>query len=207
MPLSLGQLVYASFFQVGFQSLSSPQIPKEIQQAFIKCIVRKRWNAYNPPEVGYRAAYLYQVSPEDTLFGWLYTGIFDEWGRSGIPYFISYYLAQPVHPDRLQDLFTCLHAGPIQAISLQFPAPLETIAIPDVVDYRSAIPGVKIPLAIQQRCQLALGQGKLLNLLVLANGNASLATRDRQISARQQKPAKNLQSALSSLSLLLPRRS
>ena len=91
MPLSLGQIVYTSFTGIGFRLLASAQVPSEIQQAFVEQVVFRHWDSYNPPESEYRAVYLYQVTPEHILFGWLYSDGSDDLKRTHVPYFHCYY--------------------------------------------------------------------------------------------------------------------
>lgn len=166
MSLLLGQLVYTSFFGVGFQCLSSSEITTEIQQAFIEHIVYRYWNSYNPPKLGYRAVYLYQISAEQTLFGWLYNDAVDEWGRGNIPYFICYYLDQLLQPAQIEALSTCLNNGPVALVERNLPCSLEAVTIADVNIYQSTVAGVAIPFRLQKQCQIALGQEKLLDLFV-----------------------------------------
>ena len=167
MSLLLGQLVYTSFFGVGFQCLSSSEITTEIQQAFIEHIVYRYWNSYNPPKLGYRAVYLYQISADQTLFGWLYNDAVDEWGRGNVPYFICYYLNQSLQLAQLEVLYTCLNNGPVALVTRQNPPrSLEAVTIADVNIYQSTVAGVAIPFRLQKQCQMALGQEKLLDLFV-----------------------------------------
>jgi len=35
-------------------------------------VASQRWDSYEPPKSGYRAVYLHQVTPDHSLFGWLY---------------------------------------------------------------------------------------------------------------------------------------
>ena len=166
MSLLLGQLVYTSFFGVGFQCLSSSEISTEIQQAFIEHIVYRYWNSYNPPKLGYRAIYLYQISADQTLFGWLYNDAVDEWGRGNVPYFVCYYLNQPLQPAQLK-VYTCLNTGPVARVERQNPPrSIEAVTIPDVNVYQPTAAGVAVPFKLQKQCQIALGQENLLDLFV-----------------------------------------
>ena len=106
MPVLLNQLVYTSFSEVGFRAISSIQVPTQIQQAFIQQVVYKYWDSYDPPRSGYRAAYVHQVSPEHTLFGWMYNDGHDDLGRSHVPYFVCYYLAELLDAVQLENIFT-----------------------------------------------------------------------------------------------------
>jgi len=58
------------------------EVPTQIKQAFIQQVVYQHWNSYKPPKAGYRAVYVYQVTLEHNLFGWLYNDGMDDLGRS-----------------------------------------------------------------------------------------------------------------------------
>lgn len=167
MPLLLGQLVYTSFPRVGFRFIASAQVPTEIQQAFIQQVVHQHWDAYNPPKSGYRAAYLHQLPLEHSLFGWLYSDGMDDMGRCHVPYFVCYYLAEPLHAVQLENIFTCLQRGPVALIDQQnLPDTLETIVIPDLQSYQPVRTGVAIPSGVREQSHIALQQRRLLNLFV-----------------------------------------
>jgi len=166
MPL-LGQLVYTSFPGVGFRVLASVQVPLKIQQAFIEQVVYQYWDSYNPPEFGFRAAYVRQVTLEQTLFGWLYNDGLDDLGRSHVPYFVCYCLAEPLYASQLEYILACLHRGPVALVDRQrFPAKLEPISAPDSLSYQPSRKGVGIPLKVRQQSYAALQQGNLLDLFV-----------------------------------------
>jgi len=167
MPVLLGQLVYTSFPGVGLRAIASTQVPAEIQQAFIQQVVYQHWDAYHPPSSGYRAAYVYQVTPEQSLFGWLYNDGVDDLGRQHVPYFLCYYLAAPLFAFQLENIFTCLLRGPIALIDRQrLPDALEPIVAPDLWAYEPARLGVMVPFDVCQRGHLALKQRQLLDLLI-----------------------------------------
>lgn len=167
MHLLLGQLVYTSFAGIGFRSLASAKVPTEIQQAFIQRMVSQHWDSYNPPRSGYRAVYLHQLTAEHTLFGWLYNDGADDLGRTHVPYFICYYLAELLYPFQLENIFNCLHNGPVALIDRHsLPATLETKVVPDLWSYQSARPGVAIPSDVRKRRHIAFKQGELLDLFV-----------------------------------------
>lgn len=167
MPLRVGQIIYTSLPSVGFKSLTSEQVPPEVEQAFRQQVVHQYWDAYNPPSSGYRAAYLYQVSPQQTLFGWLYNDGADDLGRSHIPYFLSYYTGERLPAGWLPKILTCLEAGPLALIERhQLPTALEMLAIPDSCRYQSARPGVKIPSHLQHQSQQHWETEQLLQLFV-----------------------------------------
>ena len=171
MALLLGQLVYTSFPRVGYRVLASAKVPMEIQQAFIQQIVYQYWDAYNPPKSGYRGAYLHQVTPEHTLFGWLYNDGLDDLGRSHLPYFICYYLPELLHAVQLENIFTCLQRGPVALIDRQsLPDTLETIVIPDLSSYQPARIGVAIPSDVRNCSHIiALQHNRLLDIFVPVN--------------------------------------
>lgn len=166
MHLFLDQLVYTSFAGMGFRTLASPQIPAEVQQAF-QNLTCNHWDTYNPPKLGYRAVYLHQVTPQQSLFGWLYNDGMDDIGRSNVPYFICYYLVKPLCALQLENIFNCLQKGPVALIDRHsLPATLETIVVPDSLIYQGARLGVAIPSNVRKRSQIALKQGELLDLFV-----------------------------------------
>lgn len=165
--LLLAQLVHTSFPVVGFKTVASKEVPDEIQKAFIENIVYQYWDSYNPPSAGYRAAYLYQVNSEQSLFGWLYNDGLDDFGRSDVPYFICYYLTGKIHPLQLENIFICLCTGPISLMNRQHkPGSLQTLAIPDLWSYQPARMGVKIPQEIVEKSEIDLLNKQLLNLFV-----------------------------------------
>jgi predicted regulator of Ras-like GTPase activity (Roadblock/LC7/MglB family) len=171
MPLRVGQIVYSSFPKVGFKAVASQQVPWEIQQTFLQQIVYQHWNAYNPPHPGYRAAYFYQVSLEQTLFGWLYNDGKDDLNRSHVPYFLCYYLKELLNPVKLDKILDCLDTGPLALIERQaLPPVLDEIALPDSLLYQAARPGVAIAQEIYQQSSQQLQQQKLISLFVAVDG-------------------------------------
>ena len=165
--LLLGQLVHTSFPVVGFQTVVSQDIPPEIKQVFIEQVVYQYWDSYNPPSTGYRAAYLHQLTPEHSLFGWLYNDGLDDFGRSDVPYFIAYYLPGQLQPSQLENILICLCTGPVNLIDRQnLPMSLETLTMPDLWSYQPVRTGVKIPQDMIKHSHMALKQGELLNLFV-----------------------------------------
>ena len=167
MPLILGQLIYTSFPEVGYKALASAQISKEIQQTFIQQVVYQYWDAYNPPKSGYRAAYIHQVTLDQTLFGWLYNDGLDDFDRLHLPYFLCYYLAEPLDAAQLEHIFTCLHRGPVALIERQsLPDNLESIVITDLLSYQPACVGVAISSDACESSHIALKHKMLLNLFI-----------------------------------------
>lgn len=129
MFLLLGQLIYTSFSQVGFQALTSAAIPPEIRQAFINQIVYQHWDSYSPPGESYRAVYLYRVSSDHTLFGWLYNDGIDDFGRSHVPYFVCYCFAGTLEASHLEAIFAHLSTGPVHMLDRHHPVDLLSIDI------------------------------------------------------------------------------
>jgi predicted regulator of Ras-like GTPase activity (Roadblock/LC7/MglB family) len=167
MSLLVGQLIYTSFPNIGFQSYVSQQVPFEMQQWFLQEIIYKQWDAYNPPNNRFQAAYLYQFSPNKSFFGWLYNGGTDDLGRRHIPYFISYYFLGFLNAVQLETIFTCLEKGPIQFVSRDSPPThLDDIIVPDYGDYQSTRQGMVIQDRDRQQCHQNLQQNKLLTLFV-----------------------------------------
>ncbi len=166
MDVLLGQIVCTSFPGIGFRTLASRHVPPDIQQAFTQRVVSQYWDSYNPPRSGYRAVYLHQVTPERSLFGWLYNDGADDMRRIHVPYFICYYLAAPLYAFQLENIFSCLHNGPVALIDRHsLPVTLETMVLPDLWSYQGARPGVPIPTGVLQRSQIAQ-PGELLDLFV-----------------------------------------
>ena len=188
MPL-LGQIVYTSFPGVGFRALASAQVPIEIQQAFIQQVVHQRWNSYKPPSSGYRAAYLHQVTLEHTLFGWLYNDELDDLGRTNVPYFVCYYLAELLHADKLENIFTCLHKGAVALIDQQhLPVALETIVAPDLWSHLPAHIGVAIPANVRAHSHVVLKQSRLLDIFVSVDEGVIVSELNGQVYKHQKAP-------------------
>ncbi|MGF1479669.1 MAG: roadblock/LC7 domain-containing protein [Cyanophyceae cyanobacterium] len=183
MSLQLGQLVYTSFPDIGFKLIASQQVPQQLQQVFMQ-LVYQHWDAYNPPSFDYRAAYLYQFSSEQCLFGWLYNNGMDDFGRSHIPYFLCYYLADPLHADHLNSIFTCLQKGPVAIIDRQ-PSSSPLMLSVSPANYQPARPGVAIIPQIQRQCHQSLEQNELLNLFVPLDTAAKSGETQEQSDARR----------------------
>ncbi|MFN6562054.1 MAG: PstS family phosphate ABC transporter substrate-binding protein [Nostoc sp. ChiSLP01] len=167
----LGQIVYSSFAATGFRTVTSAQITPDIQQAFMERVVYKHWNSYKPPKSGFRAAYIHQVTSEQVLFGWLYNDGTDDIDRNDVPYFVCYYLAAPLlFYFQLEEIFNCLHAGPLVWIDRYCPPVIpQSIVLQKARSYKPARPGVAIPALIRAHSHIALKQGELLNLFVPFN--------------------------------------
>jgi hypothetical protein len=167
MSLRLGQLLYTSFPDVGFNIITSPEVPPEARQAFVQTVTHQLWDAYNPPDNGYRAVYIYQEAPDRTLFGWLYNDGADDRGRSHVPYFIGHYLEGPLSPEQLDNIFTLLRKGPSTAIDRQTPPEaLEAAFAPDLWDYKPARAGVAVPAKTREQAYRNLAKGELVEMFV-----------------------------------------
>lgn len=162
----LGQLIYTSFAQTGFKILASDQVPVEVRWAFKRRIVDRYWDAYNPPASDCRFAYVYQVPRQGCLFGWLYSEATDDLGRS-TPYFLCYYLSDPLSAVQVENILTCLQRGPVQLPDRHhLPATLEELQMPDLWSYQSERGGVEIPLSAREDSYRTVEQGRALDLWV-----------------------------------------
>lgn len=179
MSLQVGQLIYTSFPDIGFQCCVSQSIPFELQQWFLQEVAHRRWDAYNPPIQDFQAAYFYQCSVEQSFFGWLYNDGSDEMGRRHIPYFISYYFKGLLNALQLETIFTCLEKGPIQFISREnSPAYLDDITIPDFCNYQPARQGIIIPASDRQQCYQNLEQNKSQFLFISLDNSEKIIQLD-----------------------------
>lgn len=187
MHLLLGQLVYTSFARVGFRLLASDQVPVEIQQAFIEHVASKRWDSYTPPQPGYGAVYLYQVTSEHSLFGWLYNDGTDDKGRYNVPSFICYYLAGQLHQGHLVNIFTCLHKGPVALIDRYNLPTIEAVVLRNLWSYQAARSGVAIALGVRRCSYILSNQGELLNLFVSVDAQQMFVELNGQTYEQQEK--------------------
>jgi predicted regulator of Ras-like GTPase activity (Roadblock/LC7/MglB family) len=167
MSLAVNPIVYTSFPKVGFQSLASPSVPIEVQQTFLEKIVYQQWDTYNPPPSGYRAIYLYQVTAEQCLFGWLYNDGNDDLGRSNIPYFIAYHLPNRLNSRSLEQILNFLELGPPVIFDRQNPSKqLENLMIPDSGNYEPARRGLTIEPETRQKIGRDLQQKRVIRLFI-----------------------------------------
>ncbi|WP_013320853.1 roadblock/LC7 domain-containing protein [Gloeothece verrucosa] len=188
MPLLVEQLIYTSFSKIGFKCFTSELIPLVIKRAFTEQIVNQHWNTYEPPEAGFRAAYLHQISPSQTLFGWLYNDGPDDFGRSNIPYFICYYIAENLTPFQLDKIITCLETGPVDIIDRKDPPEhLDNLLIPDFCLYEAPIRGVAIGSEIRQQSHNNLKQNKLINLFVSGEKSTLIQAKETVIQSHSTK--------------------
>jgi hypothetical protein len=168
MALLVDQLVYTSFPEIGFKLLASGQISAQLQQFFLELVVDQCWNAYKPPPPGYQAAFLRQINPDNSFFGWLKSDINDDCERINVPYFLGYYCDRRLDAQHLNTIFNCLQKGPVSKITrhdLLFHS-LNPVYIPDFEAYQSAEMGIKISSVIRQHSLVISQQNQLLNLLI-----------------------------------------
>jgi len=170
LDLPLKQLVYTSFSDVGFKLLTSEQVPLKIQQTFLKQVVDRYWNTYEPKSLSYRAVYLLQVTLKQWLFGWLYHDKLNEVDHSHIPYFICYYIAEPLYTLRLEKICICLQKGPVELIDYYSTSvSLKPLILKDMHLYQEARPGVVIPWKIREQIYTAFKQEKLIDIFIPFN--------------------------------------
>ncbi|MDJ0658507.1 MAG: 4-vinyl reductase [Crocosphaera sp.] len=182
MNLSVEQIFYTSFSNIGFTPLSSPLISEEIKQFFLKNIVEQYWNSYNPPDADYQGVYFLQKSLEETFFGWLYNDDSDDFGRANIPYFICYFIPGKLSFSQLNMICNCLKIGPIEVISRNQPSQnIESIIIPHNYDYQSARLGINIPQKIQKQLEKNLKRRKLIEQFITKELSLKLADETNQI--------------------------
>ncbi|NMF63845.1 hypothetical protein DP113_01075 [Brasilonema octagenarum UFV-E1] len=169
MDLPLNLLVYTSFTNVGFELLTSEQVPLDIQQTFLKKVVFRYWKAFECRNHSDRAAYLLQVTLEDWLFGWLYNDEWDNTNYSHIPYFICYHLTKPLHSFQVEKVCACLQKGPLTLVERhKFSNSLKPLILKDVSSYQEAKPGVLISWETRQQIHMNLKQGKFIDLFIPA---------------------------------------
>jgi predicted regulator of Ras-like GTPase activity (Roadblock/LC7/MglB family) len=166
----VGQLIYTTLPNSGFQLLVSQRIPIHIQDSFVQNIVYQHWNVYNPPSDDYQAVYLHQVSATHLLFGWLYNEGRDELGRSHIPYFLAYYWTGNLDDARLERFLRHLEKGPVYFIERErLESNLQNVIVPDVDEYNSPRSGLVISSEIRVKSQKDLQKKKILKLLVASD--------------------------------------
>lgn len=169
MDLPLNLLVYTNFTNVGFELLTSKQVPLDIQQTFLKKVVFRYWNAFECRNHSNRSVYLLQVSLEDWLFGWLYNDEWDNTDYSHIPYFICYHLTKPLHSFQVEKVCACLQKGPLALVDRHnFSNSLKSLILKDVSSYQEAKPGVLISWETRQQIHINLKQGKFIDLFIPA---------------------------------------
>ncbi|MBV9388483.1 MAG: hypothetical protein JOZ78_18830 [Chroococcidiopsidaceae cyanobacterium CP_BM_ER_R8_30] len=145
-------------------------------------VVFQHWDSYEQLSSGYQAVYLHQVTSKHTLFGWLYNDGVDDLGRGPIPYFLCYYLIEPLSAFLLEVIFTFLNKGPVVLTDRQsLSAPLETIVLQDLWHFQSVRPGVTIPLDVRKQYYFALRQGGLLDLFIPVDNQEMVTKLNKQV--------------------------
>ncbi len=161
MSLVVGQIVYSSFPQIGYQSFANSEIPEPVQTAFVEEIVHEHWDVYEPPPPGFKAGFIHQTDTEHTLFGWLFNDGDDDHGRPHTPYCLAYYLHQTLDAHVANFMVQCLQKGPVKLIPRQVvPESPEQIEIR--MGYEAAVLGVTITELQQQQLLHQVQQQSLL---------------------------------------------
>ncbi len=192
MSLSVEQLVYTSFPDLGNRVLASKNLPQAIQQNFMQAVVHPYWQrqaplgrsplgqsppGQSPPgqssteqtplERIVRAAYLHQFLGDQTLFGWMYCEPSTQGSEDWTTHFICYYTTQKLDGILLDGIFNCLETGPkTQLEALEGKRELEPIALPVSGEYPATRAGVMIPSSVRARSRLLLYKEKLLQFVV-----------------------------------------
>ena len=174
MALRLNQLFYTQFPDGDLKVVASDAVPRDVRQAFSQQIVNQYWDAQTPHEAEYAAAYLHQVTSQDSLFGWVYSEGRQASSPEGpVPAFICYHLHHPLDSGLLDRIFNCLAQGPIthpNTLSL-FGAP-EPLTFPDhLTHYQPLHPGVAVPQHIQDESYASIARQEHLNLFVPSLGD------------------------------------
>jgi hypothetical protein len=182
IDLPINQLVYTHFADVGFHLLTSGSVPLEIQQVFLKQVVYRYWQDEEQKSSSFRAIYLLQISTQQWLFGWLYNDILNELGQSYIPYFICYYLAEPLYAFRIEKVFACLQKGPMEVIDRRsISVSLQPLILKDLSLYREARPGVLISWEIRQQIYRDIDQGNVINIFFSVKQDQKVVELDKQV--------------------------
>ena len=164
----LDQLIYTRFPESGFQLLTSPQIPMEVQDAFLQSIIHPHWHASDPFPPDFRAAYLHQIAPAQTLFGWVYNQSREGSGPNNTPHFLCYGINETLNCEWLDIILDCLERGPIAPAEWQSTShSLAPIPFPENGDYRPIHFGVTIPSSLRLHNHLLLEQQNLLSFFTL----------------------------------------
>lgn len=166
MFLSVEQLVCRSFPNAENTVFASENLPQAVQQSFIHLIVHPYWQNQSLLGKTLRAAYLQQLLPNQTLFGWLYYDASASDQESWTVDFICYYTAQKLDGTLLDGIFNCLERGPATQINWPENDKLKSLTLPTSGDYKLTEPGIDIPSSIRARTRLMLYQEKLLHFFV-----------------------------------------
>ncbi|MCG9893197.1 MAG: caspase family protein [Thermosynechococcaceae cyanobacterium MS004] len=148
--------------------LTSTNLPQAIQQSFMQGVVHHYWQNQAIAGQKLRAAYLYQLSPNQTLFGWMYCRPAPQEPEDWITHFLCYYSAHNLDGLQLDGIFNSLETGPATPFeTLESTSVLEAIALPLSGEYPALEAGVKIPSSVRARSRLLLYQEKLLHFFLL----------------------------------------
>ncbi|MEO0373468.1 MAG: hypothetical protein AAF329_02345 [Cyanobacteria bacterium P01_A01_bin.17] len=177
MSLVVGQIVYSSFPQIGYQVFANAEMPESVQSAFVEDIVHKHWDVYEPPPQGYRAGFIHQAHPDHTLFGWLFNDGDDDHGRPHTPYCLSYHLNQPLESDVANFIVQCLQKGPVALIPRHI-IPEQPGRLEITSDYEPADLGITFTAVQQQKIQEQLQQPSLLQCFFTTGSGVPTPTDD-----------------------------
>ncbi len=161
LPIRFSPLIYTSVPGSGFGLQADQSVPVEAKEIFLDKIVNRHWDAYAPPEPGSSALYLYQISLEEHLFGWLYCDGQDDFGRTHVPYFLAYYYRGLLNFQQMETVLTYLQFGPET-----IPTSMEPMLAPNLWNYEPRRPGVRIPVSVREAVAVEAMMGKLLDLYV-----------------------------------------
>jgi Caspase domain/WD domain, G-beta repeat len=208
MSLSIEQLVYTSFPDLGNRVLASKNLPQAIQESFMQAVVHPYWQSQSLAEqslggqasVGQspvgrtaRAAYLHQFSSDQTLFGWMYCDPSTQDSEDWTTHFVCYYTTRKLDGILLDGIFNCLETGPkTQLERLEGKKELESMDIPVSGEYTAARLGVAIPSSVRARSRLLLYKEKLLQFFLQVEMPQESPTRgDRPTSAQNPASSQN----------------
>jgi WD40 repeat protein len=208
MSLSVEQLVYTSFPDLGNRVLASKNLPQAIQESFMQAVVHPYWQSQSLAEqslggqapVGQspagrtaRAAYLHQFSSDRTLFGWMYCDPSTQDAEDWTTHFVCYYTTRKLDGILLDGIFNCLETGPkTQLERLEGQKELESMDIPVSGEYTAARLGVAIPSSVRARSRLLLYKEKLLQFFLPVEMPQEIPTRgDRPASAQNPATSQN----------------
>ncbi len=182
MTVLLGQIFFTNFIGSGFQCIPSPSVPVNVAQIFRKQIVEMHWEDHAPPPRDWRAVYILQLEPCQTIFGWAYNDGHDDYDRDDVPYFFGYYLGLPFDQMIVDLIIAFLGKGPGNAPSRQAAPPqLEDIAAPDLWNYVPQRPGVVIDSMARENIYKSLLETRLVKLFVFALPVSLVLKFDEQI--------------------------
>jgi hypothetical protein len=158
----LEQIRYLYLPNVGLQLIASSEVNDRIQKSFLHDLVGQHWHQQDPLPENYQAAYLYQPSLSDILFGWLSTESSPE-GKIW-PAFIGHYLPAILSSSLAEIIFAFLSKGPMMTLASQVPTTLTKVAAPDLWHYQPQRSGVVMSPEERQHCHDAIRQGQCVNV-------------------------------------------